>query len=163
MTKAFLNDPMSVAMQTQARATLDFTPRDDAPAALVPDPDLARVTPAKAPFLRKLIDRTFNEMFAAEKTKVPGGEILQKGIFEGTRIEVAIDYGSRMHQVRYGVSIPDETKTVYARRLTYEGLFAAGHGWDYLTEENAGRSVDLLRGLIARIVRLRNTVRRLVG
>jgi hypothetical protein len=164
MTKAILNDPMSVAMLAQARAKLDFTPRDDLPAALVPDPDWARIIPAKAPLLRPMINKAFKEMFATEKKKLPGGETVYSGLFENTLINVGIDFGSRMHQLRYGVGIPDDSKTIFTSRLdyTYEGLWAASTGWDYLTEENAERSIALLCDFVARLVRLRNAVRDLL-
>ena len=46
-----------------------------------------------------------------------------------------------------------------AQRLTYEMLWGMNTGWDYLTEENAARSIDLLdrlliqfAGLVERII-----------
>jgi hypothetical protein len=65
-------------------------------------------------------------------------------------------------QLRYGVSIPDDTRTVFVSRFAYEDLWAAGLGWDYLTEESAERSVHLLCELITQVVRLRNTLIALV-
>jgi len=164
MAKAMLNDAMSVAMMAQTRAKLDFTPRDDLPAALVPDPDFARIFPAKATLLRPMINKAFKDMFATEKKKLPGGETVYSGLFENTLINVGIDFGSRMHQLRYGVGIPDDSKTIFTSRLdyTYEGLWAGGTGWDYLTEENAERSIALLCDFVARLVRLRNAVRDLL-
>jgi hypothetical protein len=41
-----------------------------------------------------------------------------------------------------------------AQRLTYEVLLGVGVGWDYLTEENAPRSIDLLEELLQRLARL---------
>src|SRR5258708_19852387 len=49
MTKAILNDPISVAMRAQTRAKLDFTPRDDLPAGPVPPPRFTRIIPPQAP------------------------------------------------------------------------------------------------------------------
>lgn len=158
MAKAMLNDPESRQTMARARAALPFTPRDDLPPALVPDSDFSRIQPAKAPLLRKLIDPAFKRMFATEKTKKPGGEIVHSGVFEGTPINVGIDYSARMYQIRYNLHIPDETKTIYTRNLSYEVLFGAGQGWDVLTEENAERSVALLCDLVARLVRLRQAV-----
>jgi hypothetical protein len=42
--------------------------------------------------------------------------------------------------------------------LAYENLWAAGRGWDYLTEENTERSIRLLCEHIGQIVLLRNRV-----
>ena len=162
MMKAMLNDRMSVEMMAQTRATLDFIPRDDMPAVLVPDPDFTHLKPAKAPLLRKLIDKAFKEMFAEGKQKLPGGETGYTGVFENTNITVWIDFAARGLQLRYGVSIPDETKTVFVSRLAYEDLWGGGLGWDYLTEENAEASIDLMCELVARVVRLRNAILALI-
>jgi hypothetical protein len=61
-------------------------------------------------------------------------------------------------QLRYGVSIPDETKKVFVARLAYEDLWAGGVGWDYLTEENAEASIRLLCEFVVQAVQLRNSV-----
>ena len=156
MLKAMLADRMSVDMMAQTRATLDFVPRDDLPATLVPDPDLARVAPAKAPLLRTLIDGAFLELFATGKQKREGGETEYAGALQGTNIKVSVDFAARGLQLAYGVKIPDETKTVFVWGLTYEELWAAGRGWDCLTEENAERSIRLLCDHIVQIVSLRN-------
>lgn len=47
-------------------------------------------------------------------------------------------------QLRYGVSILDPARPIRFVRLSYESLWGAHLGWDYITEENARRSVDLL-------------------
>jgi hypothetical protein len=158
MAKAMLNDPESLQMMARTRAGLPFKPRDDLPPALVPVPGFALVQPAKAPLLRKLIDPAFKRLFATEKTKKPGGEIVHSGVFEGTPINVGIDYAARTYQLRYNLHVPDETKTIVTRHLSYEVLFAASQGWDDLTEENAERSVALLCDLVARLARLRQAV-----
>lgn len=158
MLKSMLGDPISREMMARTRATLDFIPRDDLPAALVPDPDLAHLKPAKAPLLRKLIDEAFPKLFATGKQKHEGGETEYTGALEGTSIKVIIDFSARGPQLRYGVKIPDETKTIFVWGLMYEDLWAASPGWDYLTEENAEPSIRLLCENIAQIVLLRNRV-----
>jgi hypothetical protein len=158
MFKAMLADRMTVEMMARTRATLDFIPRDDFPAALVPDPEPARLKPAKAPLLRKLIDEAFRELFATGKQKREGGETEYFGVLQGTNIKVAIDFAAMGLQLRYGVSIPDETKATFVWQRSYEDLWAAGSGWDYLTEENAETSINLLCEHITQIVSLRNGV-----
>jgi len=158
MLKSMLADRMSMEMMARTRATLDFIPRDDLPAALVPDPEPAHLKPAKAPLLRKLINETFLELFATGKQKREGGETEYSGTLEGTEIKVMIDFSARGLQLRYGVKIPDETKAIFVWGLAYENLWAAGQGWDYLTEENAEPSVRQLCEHIAQIVLLRNRV-----
>jgi hypothetical protein len=158
MAKAVLTDRVSVEMMARTRATLDFTPRDDAPAALTPDPNPANLKPAKAPLLRKLIDKAFKELFATGKRKLPGGDTGYTGILQATNITVWIGFAGMGLQLRYGVTIPDETKTVFVVQHRYENLWAAGPGWDYLTEENAEASIHLLCDLVVKMVELRNGV-----
>ncbi len=158
MMKSMFADRMSMQMMARTRATLDFVPRDDLPAALVPDPDPAHLKPAKAPLLRKLINEAFPKLFATGKQKRPGGETEYIGALEGTNIKVSIHFIARGLQLRYGVKIPDETRTIFVWGLAHEDLWAAGPGWDYLTEENAEPSIRLLCENIAQIVSLRNRV-----
>jgi hypothetical protein len=158
MVKTMLADRMTVEMMAQTRATLDFTPRDDPPAQLVPDPDPAHLKPAKAPLLRKLIDKDFKDLFTGEKRKLAGGETGYGGVFEGTNVTLWIDFAGMGLQLRYGVSIPDETKRVFVFRLGYEDFWVAGPSWDYLTEENAEASIHLMRELVVKVVRLRYSV-----
>lgn len=162
MLKSMLADRMSSEMMARTRTTLDFIPRDDLPPALVPDPEPTHLNPAKAPLLRKLIDESFGKAFATGRQKRPGGETEYIGVLQGTNVKVVTDFSARGLQLRYGVSIPDETKTILVRQLAYETLWAAGSGWDYLTEENAETSVNLLCEHIAQIVSLRNDVTRLL-
>jgi hypothetical protein len=158
MMKAMLGDPTSREMMARTRVTLDFTPRDDLPATLVPDPEPAHLKPAKAPLLRKLINEAFPELFATGKQKRMGGETEYYGALEGTNIKVVTDFGARGLQLRYSVTIPDETKTIFVSGLADENLWAAAPGWDYLTEENAEPSIRLLCENIVQIVSLRNRV-----
>jgi hypothetical protein len=162
MRKAMLNDPQSVEMMTKMRATLGFMPRDDMPPALVPDPDMAHLKPAKAPQMRKLIEAAFKALFAPQKKKLPGGSTGYTGVLEGAEITVWIDYAGMGMQLIYGVSIPDVTKRVFVARRAYENLWGAGRGWDYLTEENAESGIGLLCELIVSLVQLRNQVVELV-
>ena len=90
MLKSMLVDRIAMEMMARTRATLDFIPRDDLPAPLVPDPELAHLKPAKAPLLRKLINEAFAESFATGKQKRPGGETEYIGALEGTNIKVSI-------------------------------------------------------------------------
>ncbi len=159
MARAMLGDAESVAMMTRTRATLDFTPRDDLPAALVPDPDRSHVQPARTPLLRPVINRALGELFAVQKRKLAGGETGYSGVLEDTPITVWIDFAARDLQLRYGVTIPDEDRTVLVFRFAYEDLWAGGPGWDYLTEQNAESSIRLLCELVTEVVRLRNAIR----
>jgi hypothetical protein len=157
MMKAMLNDPMSVKMIAETRSKLSFVPRDDLPPALVPDPDIAHLKPAKAPLTKKLIDRALKDLFATGKER-EHGETAYTGSIDGVNLKVSVDFNAMGLQLRYGITIPDETKTIWFWHRTYEDLWGAGQGWDYLTEENAEASVQLLCDLIVQVVRLRKAV-----
>ena len=80
-------------------------------------PDLSNFTPAKAPFLKKLVK-------AKESLFAP--------------YNVEFDYGGQLTQLRHGVPCGGPVA------IAYEQIWGAPAGWDYLTEENAARSIDLL-------------------
>ncbi len=158
MIKATLGDPMSMAMMAQTRSTLAFVPRDDFPPNLVPDQDPKNLKPAKAPLLRKLIDAAFKSMFAGSREKRPGGELRYAGVYQGTPLTVGLIFTNRGPQLLYDIKIPDDSHTVFCFRFTYEGLWGAGTGWDYLTEQNAEAAIACLCELIVASVHLRNNI-----
>ncbi len=57
-------------------------------------------------------------------------------------------------QLRYGMSIANSAGRIGISRLSYEDLGIVTLGWDYLTEENVPRSVDLLCKQVVYLVRL---------
>lgn len=161
MLKAVLSDRQSVEMMAKTRAGLDFTPRDDLPPELVPDPDPMHLKPAKAPQLRKLIDAAFKALFAPIKQKGLGGETIYSGAIDGTAFTVRVDFAARGVQLVHGVSIPDETRNVMVVGRAYEQLWGATTGWDYLTEENAEASIQLLADNVVALVGLRDQLKAL--
>ena len=58
-----------------------------------------------------------------------------------------VDFGSRTGQLCYWVGNVHEP-------LSYELLWGQPGGWDYLTEEKAARSIELLPELIDEMARL---------
>jgi hypothetical protein len=144
MTRMMVHDMETVAAIAKVRASLDWQPRDDPPPHLVSDPDLTHLNSAKAPLLRKLVKQAFTRLFGAETKKLPGGETGYTGAINGTKLTVWVDFGSMSAQLRCGVSIPDEQRRIFVSRLSYEDLWITNLGWDYLTEENAAPSIDLL-------------------
>jgi hypothetical protein len=157
MRKAMLGDAQSVAVMAETRAKLDWTPRDDVRADLVPDIDNARI--AKAADLRKPIDAMLRELFAIAKKKLPGGETEYGGALDGREISVAIDFSARGIQLRTGITILDPARRVFVHRMVFEDLWACGYpGWDYLTEENSARSIEVLREQIVNLVGLVNRI-----
>jgi len=162
MAKAVLSDAQSVAMMKHTRSTLGYVPRDDAPVPLVSDPDVSNLHPAKAAQLKKLVKPLLQGLLGAKEEKMPGGTMKYDGALDGTPITVRVDYAARDVQMIYSASIPDPERKVAVIGTGYEHCFGIAGGWDYMTEENAGVSIDLLPELLRRLVTLRNEVRRLV-
>ena len=149
MSKAILNDPESLAHMKQTRSTLDFQPRDDPPKELVSDPDIRHVQTAKAPLLRKLLNQSLTTLLGVKAVKQPGGDIVYDGSVRGTPLKVRITFSNLYAQMHYAVTAKIHARNILAQQLTYETLWGTNTGWDYLTEENAARSIDLLSELLA--------------
>jgi hypothetical protein len=116
-------------------------------------PDLRYLIPAKAPLLRKLLDAALKRHGFVRDKGVRGGQLKYNGPSGATFWP---DFGSRMGQLCYGVSIRrDGIKVV---RVSYELLWGQPGGWDYLTEENAERSINLLPELVGDVIHLAEEV-----
>ncbi|HEY3567893.1 MAG TPA: hypothetical protein VGP73_08160 [Thermoanaerobaculia bacterium] len=108
-------------------------------------PDLGCLVPARAPELRKLVKSTLLARgFTAVATKGP-----EQGYVHPSGTPVHVDFGSRMGQLCYWVG---DIRSPGA--LSYELFWGQPGGWDYLTEENAARSIDRLPELIDAVAHL---------
>jgi|tagenome__1003787_1003787.scaffolds.fasta_scaffold20937910_3 hypothetical protein len=89
-------------------------------------------------FLRAELSAEADAGFTAVATKGAEHEYVHS-----SGLPVQVDFGSRMGQLCYRVG---DVRSHGA--LSYELLWGQPGGWDYLTEENAARSIDLLPELI---------------
>jgi hypothetical protein len=128
---------------------LALTPRSD----LLPD--MGCLKAAKGRFLKKLVKAEFETGgFIPEVVK--GAE---HTFVSSAGDKVRVDYGSYMGQICYGVSAARGSVRIF--RLSFESLWSIAGGWDYLTEENAARSVELLPKLVEYLIELTERVGRL--
>jgi hypothetical protein len=148
MIRMMRSDPESWTLFSGTLSGRAAQPRED----LLPNLDL--LVTAKAPLLRKLVKITMTDLLGKETRKLPGGETGYSGVLHGMPVTVWVDYGSMVGQLRYGVSILDPGRAVRFVRLSYESLWGAHLGWDYITEENAQRSIELLGQHVAHLVDL---------
>jgi hypothetical protein len=155
MARMMLSDPEGMAQMAETRSGLDFQPRDDPPKELVPDSDIRKVRPAKAPLLRKLMETSFAQLFSPRKDKLPGGETRYAGAMGSTELTVSVDFASRLAQMRWFVKMKMVNPNLLAFRIED---FWGRCGWDYLTEENASRSIDLLCERVEYLVRLKERI-----
>ena len=117
-------------------------PRED----LLPNMDC--LAPAKAPALRKLVRAALQGRgFAAEVTKGAAHKYVNS-----SGATVRVDFGSYMGQICYSVSAACAATRIVM--LSYEILWSQPGGWDYLSEENAARSVDFLPELLEYLIQL---------
>ena len=154
MHRAIINDPESMRQLAQTRSTLDFTPRDGLPAELVGSTLIRDIVTAKAPLLRKLLNRMLRARLGARPDKRIGGELIYEGALGAVPLRVSIIFSNLYAQMVYGVTWSMRERNLLAQRLSYEMLWGMNTGWDYLTEENAPRSIDLLDRLLVRFARL---------
>jgi hypothetical protein len=124
-------------------------------------PGLDCLKPIKAAALRKLLSKGAFAQVCPEKKNVGGGNWHYVGFREGSQITVRMDFNSRLGQLVYGVSVMNAEHPIKLFRLSYERLWDANLGWDYLTEENAARSIDLLAELVVYLTNLANRVNNL--
>jgi hypothetical protein len=154
MHRAIMRDPESLRHLARTRATLDFTPRDDLPAELVGSTAIRDIVPAKAPLLRKLLNQMVRARLGARPEKRPGGELVYDGALGAVPLRVSIIFSNLYAQMLYGVTWSARERNLRGTRLSYEALWGMNTGWDYLTEENAAQSIDLLDRLLVRFVGL---------
>ena len=153
--RSALKDSMSMRFMAETRSKLDFVPRDDPPSELMPDPDRLKAEPAKAPLLRKLIDKAFAPLLATRKTKKPGGVLEYAGSIGSAELTVSVVFSNMFGQMHWWVKMDLQDPNLTAIRIQD---FWGTSGWDYLTEENAARSVDLLCERIVYLATLRERI-----
>jgi hypothetical protein len=156
MARAALRDPESMAYMARTRAALDFQPRDDPPESLVSTTDIRDIQTVRAPELRKLLNPMLLKRLGAKPQKRIGGELIYEGMIGDIALRVSIIFSNLYAQMTYGVGWSVRERGLLTQRLGfgYESLWGASTGWDYLTEENAARSIDLLDELLLRLARL---------
>lgn len=154
MTRAMLNDPESMMHLKRTRATLDFEPRDDFPSQILSATDPRQVATAKAPMLRKLLNPMLRRRLGVKGMKQPGGEMVYDGAIGNVLVKVRIIFSNMYAQMHYGATFIIPERKILAQRLTYETLWGMNAGWDFLTEENAPRSIELLDELLMALAQL---------
>lgn len=158
MARAMLRDPESRAMMAQTRAALDFTPRDDLPEMLVGSTPLLEIETIRAPQLRKLLNPMLLKRLGAKPQK-RFGELVYEGMIGDIPLRVSIIFSNLYAQMHYAVTWSAREQGLFAQRATYEVFWGTNVGWNYLTEENAARSIDLLDELLLRLAQLFARVR----
>jgi hypothetical protein len=119
--------------------------------------DPAKIVPVKTPALRKLVNAAFAKLFAPQVRDLGDGICWYDGTLAGSSLRVQLQFGRALepHQLRYEVMVHSPARSIRLRMMQFEALLGAGYGmWDYITEEHAGRSVELLCELVEYLARL---------
>jgi hypothetical protein len=126
----------------------------------LPD-DLVRqpedLVPVEIPALQQLVLRKFTRLFGPETKELDDGIWWYTGTLANSMLRVQIRYSAKMGvpQLKYQVEVQGDGLMIAAPNVCFESILGAGFGrWDYLTEENAERSVDLLCELVEYVARL---------
>ncbi|MBX9696021.1 MAG: sel1 repeat family protein [Cyanobacteria bacterium] len=113
------------------------------------------VAPAKATLLRRLTDAAMSKAFANDfrQENLPGGNRVYRGTVNGNQLIVHVHFSPKgIGQLRYQVQLvlEKENAPIEGQRVSLERLWFQSDdvGWDYLTDENAERCIDVLPDLI---------------
>jgi hypothetical protein len=101
------------------------------------------------------MEKAFAQLFSAQKSKLPGGETRYAGSIGSTELTVSVDFSSRFAQLHWFVKMAMANPNLRAFRVED---FWGSRAWDYLTEENASRSIDLLCERIVYLVHLKERI-----
>lgn len=129
--------------------------------ALVPAEGLARnhtdLIPIKPTALRRRVNAALDKLFSPQVTDIGSETWRYEGKLEGSDLKLYIQYSGRKGrpQLSYNAEVRSLERVIAPPGLCFESVLGVGFGhWDYLTVENAERSVELLAELVAWIARL---------
>ncbi len=120
-------------------------------------PNVAALVPVKVSTMRRLVKKAFARLFAPSLTEIGSGIWRYEGTMAGSALRILVGFSAAMGppQFRYAVEVRGKGWVIVAPNFCFESVLGVGFGWwDYLTEENAARSVDLLCELVEYLARL---------
>lgn len=130
---------------------LHFQPRKD----LLPDLDQMKA--AKTPLVRKLLKKVLTGTLGLTEAKLAGGA-KYVGRLGDVDVTIHADFGRMLSQLGYTVILKGPGGQPLALMINYERLWCSDARWDYLTEENAPRSLDFFAEQIAYLADLSQRV-----
>jgi hypothetical protein len=113
--------------------------------------DIGELVPVKVPTLRRLVKSAFAQLFAPTARDIGSETWFYEGRLGKSALKVVIRYSGKMGrpQLDYQVQVRGKERALSAPKLCFESVLGVGFGrWDYLTQENAERSVGLLCELV---------------
>jgi len=119
--------------------------------------DIDDLVPVKIPTLRRLVKSAFAELFAPTVRDIGSETWFYEGRLGESSLRVVIRYSAKMGrpQLEYQVQVQCKERALTAPNLCFESILGVGFGrWDYLTQNNATRSVELLSELVEYVTKL---------
>jgi hypothetical protein len=119
--------------------------------------DSEELIPVKIPTLRRLVKSAFAQFFASNARDIGSETWCYEGRFGESSVKVLIRFSGKMGrpQLAYQVRVQCQDRALTAPDLCFESVLGVGFGrWDYLTQDNAERSVELLRELVEYVAKL---------
>lgn len=119
--------------------------------------EIGDLVPVKIPTLRRLVKSAFAQLFAPTARDIDSETWFYEGVLGQSSLKVVIRYSGRMGrpQLAYQVQVQCKERALMAPDLCFESVLGVGFGrWDYLTPDNAERSVDLLGELVEYVAKL---------
>jgi hypothetical protein len=119
--------------------------------------DATDLVPVKIPTLRRMVNTAFARLFAPQATETGDGIWRYDGVLAESSLKLLLRFSGSMGrpQLHYAVEVRGQDRAIVAPDFCFESLLGVGFGrWDYLTQENADRSVALLCELVEYVARL---------
>ncbi len=113
--------------------------------------EMAELVPAKPAHLRRLVSSTFAKLFAPQVKDIGSEMWSYEGHLNGCDVKLHIRYSAKMlrPQLAYHAEVRGKGRVIASPNLCFESMFGVGFGqWNYITVENAERSVTLLAELV---------------
>jgi hypothetical protein len=119
--------------------------------------DFADLVPVGVPALRKAVNAKLAKLFAPKLTDIGSEMWLYEGVLHNCQVKLRIQFSGRMGrpQMSYSTELRGTGCSIESPNFCFESMLGVGFGrWNYLTKENADRSLSVFIQLIERIARL---------
>jgi hypothetical protein len=114
--------------------------------------DIFNLRPVKGRDLRKLVEAALARSFAPQVREIGDGIKRYDARIGASAVSLLVQFGRRVGepQLRYDVTVHHPPSGMAFANVKFELLLAAGFGmWNYITEDNAEASAELLAELVA--------------
>jgi hypothetical protein len=115
----------------------------------------AALVPVKKAALRKAVNAALTKLFAPKVKEIGDGTWRYDGTLGTVPLRIMIHFSRSIADPdwKYEITTPGLAGGISGYHCCFESLFGAGYGWwDYVTEENFTRSVELFPALVTDVI-----------